>query len=134
MEFRYSFLLIATIFVGLTYGQLEDMQYDKFRTKRYCGSHLAQALSVICRGNYYTIHKKQDIYQKKTYWDPQYAADMPADNLAYPFQKRSEATSIISNYRRRKRQGHGVYNECCEKSCTHDELSSYCAQPYKRRR
>lgn len=64
-----------------------------------------------------------------------YSADMPdSDTISYPFQQRSEANSIVGSYTRRKRYGHGVYNECCEKSCSREELSSYCAPSYMRRR
>ncbi|KAJ8948917.1 hypothetical protein NQ318_020504 [Aromia moschata] len=139
MEFRYGFLLATTFLIGQIYAQTDELQYDMLRAKRYCGSNLAQALSTICRGNYNTIHKKQEshtkqLYQKKSYWEEQYAADLQNDNLAYPLQKRSIATSLMGNSRRRKRMTRGVYNECCEKSCSREELSSYCASPTKRRR
>ncbi|KAJ8984588.1 hypothetical protein NQ317_006050 [Molorchus minor] len=78
MDLR-SLLFAAFLFLELAYGQLEELQYDMFRTKKYCGSHLAQALSAICKGNYNTYYKNQDMYQKKSYWDPQYVADMPTD-------------------------------------------------------
>ncbi|KAJ8919307.1 hypothetical protein NQ315_003891 [Exocentrus adspersus] len=131
MEIVHS-LFIATILLGLTDGQ-SDIG-ETFRTKKYCGSHLSQALSAICKGNYNSLFKKQEVYQKKSYWDPQYPSGMPQDGQAFPFQSRSQATSVMSNYRRRRRQIHGVYNECCEKSCSREELSAYCAPPYKRRR
>lgn len=72
--------------------------------------------------------------QKRSDWDALYSAEMPySDTASFPFQKRSDANSLVGNYRRRKRYGHGVYNECCEKSCSREELSSYCASGYRKR-
>ncbi|XP_049825487.1 uncharacterized protein LOC109597751 isoform X1 [Aethina tumida] len=44
-------------------------------------------------------------------------------NLPYTISKES-ARSMLSRGRRKKR---GVYNECCEKACSHEELRNYCA-------
>lgn len=57
MEFVHS-LFIAAILLGFTEGQSDLV--DNFRTKKYCGSHLAQALSAICKGNYNSLFKKQE--------------------------------------------------------------------------
>lgn len=67
--------------------------------------------------------------QKRAHWNSQYSADLASEEVAYPYRKKSEATSMIGSYTRRKRYNHGVYNECCQKSCTEEELSSYCGAP-----
>lgn len=77
-------------------------------------------------------------YQKKSYWNPHYRGLEIRDVshvTHYPFKDKAEATAMISNFRRRRKRG--VYNECCEKPCSRDELFSYCAAPQsssKRRR
>lgn len=66
--------------------------------------------------------------QKRAHWSTQNTADISSsDELPYPYRKKTEATAMIGSYTRRKR--HGVYNECCQKSCTEEELSWYCAAP-----
>lgn len=67
---------------------------------------------------------------KKNYWQSQFYSDMPVQQYRpeYPFQDRQEATSMLGNYGRKRRR-RGVYNECCEKSCSKDQLLMYCAAP-----
>lgn len=68
--------------------------------------------------------------QKRAPWSTQYTADISSsDELPYPYRKKTEATAMLGSYTRRKRYTHGVYNECCQKSCTEEELSSYCGAP-----
>ncbi|CAG9823144.1 unnamed protein product [Phaedon cochleariae] len=135
MELRFSLLLIPLL-LGTILCQLDDLQKQiskQQEKQRYCGSYLATALSTVCKGKYYnTMHKKTEC---KYYSNNEIRkSDMPMD---YPFQERATATSLMGKggtYRRNKRYGHGVYNECCEKSCTHEELEGYCAEPSRRRR
>ncbi|CAH1098622.1 unnamed protein product [Psylliodes chrysocephalus] len=133
MEFRFRLLLI-TFLIGPIHCQYGDMQGNRQPgPKKYCGSQIGQALSAVCQGNYNTL-KRVDRYPRPTQWDAMYG-DAPAPDMSdfgFPYQTRSEATSLMGGKRRKKRWG--VYNECCEKSCTREELSSYCAAPSKRRR
>lgn len=71
--------------------------------------------------------------QKMAHWNKQYSVDLTSDEQEFPFRKKFEATAMIGRYTRKKRYAHGVYNECCQKSCTREELSSYCAAPYNAR-
>ncbi|XP_019869068.1 bombyxin F-1 isoform X2 [Aethina tumida] len=125
MEFRYGLLLTVLLF-GITRCQLEDLE-EMFSKKQYCGEHLSKVLSAICQGNYNTLHKK---YKRSADVSVQVDVASAAEamerynlNLPYTISKES-ARSMLSRGRRKKR---GVYNECCEKACSHEELRNYCA-------
>lgn len=46
--------------------------------------------------------------------------------LQFPFRSRSNAASLVpGSFRRHTR---GVYDECCRKSCTIQEMVSYCGR------
>ncbi|KAL1509753.1 hypothetical protein ABEB36_004441 [Hypothenemus hampei] len=76
--------------------------------KVYCGAKLADTLQSLCKGNYQTL---RPVYRGR-HW-------------------RSADDSTPSRSRRRNR---GVFNECCEKPCSQQELSMYCGAPYSRSR
>ncbi|XP_056648408.1 bombyxin F-1 [Diorhabda sublineata] len=128
MEFKCKLLILAVI-IGVMHLR---MVYPQIReSQKYCGGQIGKALSTICKGNYNTIKRITKI-PRPVYIDDMYS-DMPAargESLEFPFQTKAEATSLLGK-RRRKRTG--VYTECCEKSCTREELSSYCAQGKRRR-
>lgn len=44
--------------------------------------------------------------------------------LQYPFHSRSNAATLVPGSLRRHTRG--VYDECCRKSCTIQEMVSYC--------
>ncbi|KAG5893916.1 hypothetical protein JTB14_014524 [Gonioctena quinquepunctata] len=142
MELRFSVLLITLIIIEATNCDLDyqqqtiQLQRDLYRTperRTYCGTHLAQALSTICKGNYNTLIKKNNYYRRARDTSGS-MSDMPSEDPGYPYQKKSEATNLMGGTKRRKRYSRGVYNECCEKSCTREELSTYCAASTRRRR
>jgi len=46
--------------------------------------------------------------------------------IQFPFRPRSDAATLVSgSFRRHTR---GVYDECCRKSCTIQEIASYCGR------
>ncbi|CAH1983925.1 unnamed protein product [Acanthoscelides obtectus] len=131
MDFRATIVIVA-ISTCVVLCQIEEVQQVlKTSSRKYCGSHLAQALSAICRGNYNTL-RKNNPYTKR---HAQFESSETMDDPEYPFKKRADA-SLLSNYAKRRKRGagKGVYNECCEKSCSREELSSYCAASRRRRR
>ncbi|CAH0560670.1 unnamed protein product [Brassicogethes aeneus] len=125
MEFRYGLLLTVFIF-GITNCQLDDIE-EMFSRRKYCGENLSRILSTICQGKYNTLIKKD--YYKKTF-DADYQSDDPGPAPAtQPYRPsyaltRESANSMLSRAGTRRKRG--VYNECCEKSCSRDELTSYC--------
>lgn len=149
MGLRHLFLLLATLY--LFYVEVESDIVDK---KVYCGQHLSGTLSSVCKGNYNTLNKKSAgkhtlnknfrrntikiwastkihyclvvaVFNRRSYWESQYISDEPLSDESYPFISKSTATNLMTQFRRRRKRG--VYNECCEKACTYEELMSYCA-------
>ncbi|RZC34625.1 Insulin domain containing protein [Asbolus verrucosus] len=120
MDLQYVFVVVATVLAGLHSCQMEEAFRGQNSKKIYCGKHLSQTLSAVCKGNYNTLTKKTDIYDT---WDAQYTADGQR-GLDFPYRSKVNARSLITHYGRRRRRG--VFNECCEKPCSHEELSSYC--------
>ncbi|XP_050315153.1 probable insulin-like peptide 3 [Anthonomus grandis grandis] len=84
--------------------------------KYYCGKYLTEALATLCEGNYQTLRPVR--IHKKSYWKSQLYTDLQSDA---PYQNLGR--------RRRRRVTRGVYNECCEKPCSIDQLMMYCAAP-----
>jgi insulin len=46
--------------------------------------------------------------------------------IQFPFRSRSNGATIVP--RSFRRQTRGVYDECCRKSCTVQEIASYCGR------
>ncbi|XP_014214291.1 probable insulin-like peptide 3 [Copidosoma floridanum] len=102
--------------------------YLSYKDKRlgadkYCGHKIPDTLSVVCKGAYNSMFKKDGNQAGSD--DYQYYDD------GMPFRRRNDATNLLARlaYRRSRRQdqSNGIYNECCLKPCTIDELLSYCA-------
>ncbi|XP_067142333.1 insulin-like [Centruroides vittatus] len=88
-----------------------------------CGSELADALSLVCNGSYYSppsaIQRKRFFYTYDDLSNPYW--NLVARQYGYPFRRISP---FFSN-REKKR---GVVNECCHSSCTFQQISAYCNQ------
>ncbi|XP_063227914.1 LIRP-like isoform X2 [Bacillus rossius redtenbacheri] len=99
-------------------------QYGK--RSQACGKDLANMLQLVCGSRYNNLFKKSP----------------PEDNLRWAAlirrlvdtagdlslqQQQQQARSVIPGaFRRLKR---GLVDECCAKSCSIDEMRSYCAPP-----
>lgn len=80
----------------------------------YCGSRLSDALKFMCNGQYNSYFKTKKTPPPEEYWAPP---------VQLPFRERLRAAAFLES---RTRFTRGVYDECCSKSCTIDELMSYC--------
>ncbi|PNF39787.1 Locusta insulin-related peptide [Cryptotermes secundus] len=104
--------------------QLADKRY----TNKYCGRKLSNMLQFVCNGNYYPMFKKtsQDVedMNDSDFWIQTTPID--EQEVQFPFRSRSKAvTAVPGSFRRHTR---GVYDECCRKSCTIQEMASYCGR------
>lgn len=97
----------------------------------YCGSRLSDALKFMCNGQYNSYFKTKKTDQSSQYRgrretvagaEEEYWTPPPA----LPFRDRLRAAALLENHRRVTR---GVFDECCSKSCTIDELMNYCDVP-----
>ncbi|XP_060531996.1 bombyxin B-2-like [Cylas formicarius] len=113
MEYHIFVLLFVLIYLAGCKCQVDEhLEQDiSIRNKKYCGSHLAETLATICQGKYNTMkpaHRRKNIPSpERTYFS-------------------AMATTLLENLGKNRRR-RGVYNECCEKSCSREELSLYCA-------
>ncbi|XP_026467393.1 LIRP-like [Ctenocephalides felis] len=97
--------------------------------KKFCGRILADTLSIVCEGNYNGhMNKKSGRPEDDRFNSDDYLSfEQQLDEPTFPFRSRSNAMRL--KFRRTVR---GITNECCEKSCTYNELRSYCAPPTDR--
>ncbi|CAH0715789.1 unnamed protein product, partial [Brenthis ino] len=71
----------------------------------YCGRRLATALAVVCESN---MIKRSEIYNS-----------LDTIEMRWPWLAPLRARRLG----RSKRQ---IVSECCEKRCSHEEMSAYC--------
>ncbi|XP_034249586.1 LIRP-like isoform X2 [Thrips palmi] len=83
----------------------------------YCGSRLSDALKFLCNGQYNSYFKTNKTPPPEEYWAPP---------VQLPFRDRLRAASLLESRTQRTRVTRGVFDECCSKSCTIDELMAYC--------
>ncbi|KAJ3657700.1 hypothetical protein Zmor_009486 [Zophobas morio] len=125
MDLQYVFMVVTTVLATIHSVKTDEMSTlnNSDSKKIYCGKNLSQTLSAVCKGNYNTLNKKSDIENRGRAVESQRGQD-------FPFRNRAIASSLITNFRPRRRRG--VFNECCEKPCSYKELSSYCGSNRKR--
>uniref|UniRef100_A0A0C4UQP8 Insulin-like peptide 1 n=1 Tax=Nilaparvata lugens TaxID=108931 RepID=A0A0C4UQP8_NILLU len=92
--------------------------YEKREERgRYCGRNLVAALQLVCKGVYNTMfnNNKKSVRDESSI---EYRDDREnGGDLDYPFESRAKAIAFLpTNYRKRMRRG--VYDECCQNSCT----------------
>lgn len=114
-----SLILLITIEVSDT--QLDIFQYEQKREtvnepRKYCGKSLTNNLQLICRRNgYYSQFKRSN---KETDFN-----NYMLSNRLIPYKTIENAKKML----RFRRDSQGIYEECCLKPCTTEELQSYCA-------
>ncbi|KAG5875269.1 hypothetical protein JTB14_033477 [Gonioctena quinquepunctata] len=90
------------------------------KRSKYCGKRLTSTLNKLCKGNYYgRAIKRADFFG----FEDKLENDIEAydGGLKYPFIPREQAESLVPIKSRR-----GVIEECCERSCSIQELETYC--------
>ncbi|XP_015588287.1 LIRP [Cephus cinctus] len=119
-------LVIAIVLPQMANGQSDVYQYGQKRTSittKYCGKHLSNALQLLCNGVYNSMFKKSG--QEMEMDDYPYNYDE-----AYPLRSRASTNAMMGRFAgvRFRRQSRGVHDECCVKSCSVSELTSYCGR------
>ncbi|XP_034937596.1 LIRP-like isoform X2 [Chelonus insularis] len=120
-------VLVVTLMVAHpTSSQSDIFQYGDKRQDlsgpmhRYCGKQLSNALQILCNGVYNSMFKKSD-------QEMEIDADYPYP-YDYPLRSRASANAMWGRFGgvRFRRESRGVHDECCVKSCSLQELMSYC--------
>ncbi|XP_077292780.1 LIRP-like [Arctopsyche grandis] len=105
--------------------------------RKFCGSFLANTLSLVCRGRYneWLNNSKKDVAFGEMSGDD-YAYEQSQEEPSWPFLSQQNAASFLGtgsggssggriaygHYRYRR----GIYDECCKKTCSLKELQNYC--------
>ncbi|KAJ8948990.1 hypothetical protein NQ318_023014 [Aromia moschata] len=115
MNFRTIFILMVLNIAYICGSPYLNVMRAK--RSRVCGSELRKMLHLVCRGNYASPQKKSYDYD----YDSEYRSRKPERD--YPFVPKEWATSFIPQRLRRD----GVVNECCYKSCSIEEMQTFCS-------
>ncbi|XP_001601730.2 LIRP [Nasonia vitripennis] len=115
------------LLLQLVQAQSDVYQYEQKRqgASKYCGQQLSNALQLVCHGRYNPMFKKS-VGQGMEMDDYPFNYDD-----SYPFRSRAVANAMMGRFGagRFRRDSRGVHDECCLKSCTMNEMRSYCAIP-----
>ncbi|XP_076293279.1 insulin-like peptide 2 isoform X2 [Lasioglossum baleicum] len=116
--FAYRLLVLVSLILVVTIltTEAERANSDLFKYRRnrqvkhearkYCGRELSSILQIICGSDYNPRFKK-------------------SNQEMDPYKTVENAKNMLKTRRNRR----GIYEECCVKSCTTEELKSYCANP-----
>ncbi|KAG6794764.1 LIRP-like [Apis laboriosa] len=83
---------------------------------QYCGRTLSSTLQIMCGSVYNSRFKKSNQEMEMDDYMAFYGYDL------YPYKSIKNAKKMI----RFRRNSKGIHEECCLKSCTTEELRSYC--------
>ncbi|XP_015434147.1 PREDICTED: LIRP-like [Dufourea novaeangliae] len=124
--YRLYVLVSLILVVAILTSKTERAQSDVFQSRQnrqadvrqeprqYCGRSLSSTLQMICGGVYNSRFKKSN-------------QEMVMDGYAFindlhPYKSIENARKML----RFRRNSRGVYEECCLKMCSTEELRSYC--------
>lgn len=103
---------------------------------KFCGDHLSNMVSIVCRGKYNSPHKKSSkkiltmhfaffiiVFLANDVMEQyEYGEEVPEEQYEYPFLPKRNAFMLLPNEKNKR----GIVQECCVKACTLAELQSYC--------
>ncbi|XP_076160367.1 insulin-like peptide 2 [Ptiloglossa arizonensis] len=109
-----AILMPETEHVQSTVFQYRLKRQTEDERRKYCGGSLSNTLRMIC-GSVYNSRFKKNI--------PEMEIDYNAfSNDMHPYKSIENARKML----RFRRNSLGIYQECCLKSCSTQELRSYC--------
>ncbi|XP_046667028.1 LIRP-like [Homalodisca vitripennis] len=111
----YRSTMVACVITMVTLMSTKEQMSEATSSQRYCGDSLKNALSLICSGGF-NKRSGDDLVETNVLSD-----DPETVRL---FRDRNIARSL-----RLRQRARGVADECCHRSCSINELSSYCVSP-----
>nr|XP_033336465.1 LIRP [Megalopta genalis] len=87
----------------------------KNEVRQYCGRSLSSTVQMICGSTYHARFKKSN----------QEMDSYLLSNDIRPYKTVQNAKKML----RVRRNPRGIHEECCARSCTTEELKSYCGNP-----
>ncbi|XP_058460417.1 bombyxin G-1-like [Malaya genurostris] len=97
-----------------------DVLLHHITRSRYCGRKLTETLAMLCQGRYPMMSHHRSEYLSD---QPQLPVEVEVATL--PNNGAHGFPYLRSKGHRRVRRA-GIYDECCKKSCSYNELRSYC--------
>uniref|UniRef100_A0A1I8MLW8 Insulin-like domain-containing protein n=1 Tax=Musca domestica TaxID=7370 RepID=A0A1I8MLW8_MUSDO len=119
-------LLGALVFLAICYE-------SQSAATRFCGQNLVQILDAVCVDGFYGMQmSKKSIGKQMNYGLLDVIGPNEVDNELH-----TKSSSLLSDMlsgegfnglakTRRQRHLNGVYDECCRKGCTLNEIAGYC--------
>lgn len=125
----YRFLVVTAIIAYICISVNSDPEVyqlsEKRNARRYCGSTLANILSLVCKGIYNTKFNKKSYQESDSDEDYGFGQQQQyIEESKFPFRSRLNAAALVPGAFRRFSRG--VYDECCSKPCSTKEIVSYC--------
>ncbi|XP_076390242.1 insulin-like peptide 2 [Megachile rotundata] len=122
--YRLHALMYLMIVITILMQEMKYVRSDIFQKKlkrqtvsevrQYCGESLSNTLGMICDSVYNSRFKKSN--QEMEMNDYAFNYDI------HPYKSIKNARKML----RFRRHSRGIYEECCVKSCSTEELRSYC--------
>ncbi|KAL2711732.1 LIRP-like isoform X2 [Vespula squamosa] len=133
-----AFVLVVTCFL-IEFGNTQYSFQDKRQSQtlhKYCGKNLSNALGLLCDGVYNSMFKKNGQEETNEMYVIALFLEMEMDDYpfaydeSYPFRSAVTANAMMGRFAgtRFRRESRGVYDECCVKPCSIQELTSYCGR------
>nr|XP_017015853.2 probable insulin-like peptide 1 [Drosophila takahashii] len=99
---------------------------------KLCGPALSDAMDVVCAHGYNTLPQKRGglLFSTTSSSEEEDNVWQSLAGAGYSFSPLLTnlygSEVLIKTRRHRRHMPGGVYDECCVKSCTYEELSAYC--------
>lgn len=120
--------LVASMFLSQALGGVQRIE----KRRRYCGRQLVDVLSFLCT-EYYDPDQKRHTYDTPAHdlslqvWFPFLETSSSDDKVPNGFLESKSALQFLRSGTPYSRHTRGIIEECCHKSCSTNELMSYCS-------
>ncbi|KAB0796945.1 hypothetical protein PPYR_11006 [Photinus pyralis] len=137
MERIFLFIVLLLTFTCLTFEFEMSQKEMKSIKGKFCGSYLADTMSMVCEGMYNSKGKRNmlgnlglnKVNSREDYDENENVFYVDELVPSFPFRSREHARSLIPfDYQKRSRKP-GIVDECCHKACSFFEMASYCGKP-----
>lgn len=125
---RLCLLLLLLIALGSCCCSASNMaQLLREGKHKLCGPALNEAMDMVCVNGYNTIPKKRFVASESPELESDLELEPSHQGFALsPLLSSLYGAEVLIKTRRLRRQGGGIYDECCRNSCTRSELLAYC--------
>ncbi|XP_017080987.1 probable insulin-like peptide 1 [Drosophila eugracilis] len=122
-------LLIAIVTTTLVIATPASGHQLPSGNHKLCGPDLSDAMDVVCAHGYNSLPQKRGVLTANELQleDNVWQSLATAGYYFSPLLTNLYGSEVLIKTRRHRRHlPSGVYDECCVKSCTYEELAAYC--------